>query len=271
MQHLDQEQDQESDREEGATVGGPGRRAGIPLYHRIAAVLRRRIQRGELRVGDRLPSLSELIAEFDVGRITVRNALDELAAEGLITRNRDRRGSSVVGEPLDRRWFTLAIDLDDLTAHSAGVTTNLLTCEPSPVPPQVRMGEGKLADSYQLIVQLNRYKSFPDPVMFTEIFLDAEIFARIGRETLEKRAVIDAMADHGADIFEIQQTLMISEADIDVARQLHIRESAPIAEMRRVIRDRKRRIIYFGHLTARGDRVRLDFSAKRRGARRSGE
>lgn len=245
-----------------------GRRNGIALYHRIAAVLRRRIQRGELRLGDRLPSLAELITEFQVGRITVRKALDELAAEGLVSRNRDRRGSSVVGEPLDRRWFTLAVDFEGLTSHSAGVTTNLLACEPSPVPPQTRIGEGKLAKGYQRIVQLNRYKSFPDPVMITEIFIDSEIFALIGRETLERRAVIDAMADHGTDIHEIQQTLTISEADIDVARQLNIRESAPIAELRRVVRDRRRTIIYFGHLTARGDRIRLDFSAKRRSSPR---
>jgi GntR family transcriptional regulator len=54
--------------------------------------------------------------------------------------------------------------------------------------------------------------------------------------------------------------LTIGEADLDLARQLHLHEAAPIAELRRVIRDGSGTIIYFGYLFFRGDLVRLDFS-----------
>ena len=59
---------------------------------------------------------------------------------------------------------------------------------------------------------------------------------------------------------DIRQTLTIGEADIELARRLRLHVSAPIAELRRVIRDGNGTIIYFGHLFFRGDLVRLDFA-----------
>lgn len=57
-----------------------------PLYAQLAEQLKRRIQRGELRPGDRLWSESELRDRFGVSRGTVREALDVLASEGLLQR-----------------------------------------------------------------------------------------------------------------------------------------------------------------------------------------
>lgn len=60
----------------------------------IADSLRGRINRGELAPGAQLPTEAELRAEFDVSRITVRNALAALVNEGLIS-SEAGRGSFV--------------------------------------------------------------------------------------------------------------------------------------------------------------------------------
>ena len=56
-------------------AGGVERRQrlGISIYRRVASVLRRRISTGEWQPGDRLPALDALVAEFQVGRVTVRH------------------------------------------------------------------------------------------------------------------------------------------------------------------------------------------------------
>lgn len=62
------------------------RDAMTPLYVQLAAVLRDRIRRGEIPVGRRLPSQSELETETGgvVSRRTIKSALEVLAAEGLV-------------------------------------------------------------------------------------------------------------------------------------------------------------------------------------------
>jgi DNA-binding FadR family transcriptional regulator len=55
----------------------------------IADAIEQMIVRGQLRVDDRLPSETELSAQFGVSRPTVREALKRLAARHLV---RSRRG-----------------------------------------------------------------------------------------------------------------------------------------------------------------------------------
>jgi DNA-binding GntR family transcriptional regulator len=62
------------------------RDAMTPMYVQLANVLRDRIRRGEIPVGRRLPSQSELEVETGgaVSRRTVKSALELLVAEGLV-------------------------------------------------------------------------------------------------------------------------------------------------------------------------------------------
>lgn len=57
-----------------------------PMYVQLANVLRDRIRRGEIPVGRRLPSQSELEEETGgtVSRRTIKSALEVLADEGLV-------------------------------------------------------------------------------------------------------------------------------------------------------------------------------------------
>lgn len=58
-----------------------------PQYAIIKQHLRQRIERGELKPGDRVPSENQLLAEFGVSRMTARRALLELAETGLLLRS----------------------------------------------------------------------------------------------------------------------------------------------------------------------------------------
>lgn len=53
-------------------------------HERVAAVLRAKIENGELDEDDKLPSEADLTTEFDVSRTTVRQALAGLVNEGLL-------------------------------------------------------------------------------------------------------------------------------------------------------------------------------------------
>jgi DNA-binding LacI/PurR family transcriptional regulator len=58
----------------------------LPLYKQIQEVIRTKIIAGELRPKDRVPSEQEMMEEFKVSKITVKNALTALADEGLVIR-----------------------------------------------------------------------------------------------------------------------------------------------------------------------------------------
>ena len=88
------------------TVDGAGdglsRADDEPLYRQLHELLRARIMAGEFDVGDPIPAESNLMDDYDVSRITVRAALDQLVREGLIDRHRGR-GSFVKAQVPEMR------------------------------------------------------------------------------------------------------------------------------------------------------------------------
>jgi GntR family transcriptional regulator len=76
------------------------RGAPVPLYHQLKTALLRDIEAGRWRAGDRLPTEDALIERFHVSKITVRQALRDLAQLGYIRREQGR-GTFVQGPPLE--------------------------------------------------------------------------------------------------------------------------------------------------------------------------
>jgi len=60
----------------------------IPYYYQIMKILRRRIEQGELTPGEKLPTEMDLAKSFGVSRVTLRQALSILEADGLLDRER---------------------------------------------------------------------------------------------------------------------------------------------------------------------------------------
>lgn len=60
------------------------RHNGMALYRQLSEIIEERLDSGEFPPGARLPSLLEFAEEYGVNRLTVREALDELARRGAI-------------------------------------------------------------------------------------------------------------------------------------------------------------------------------------------
>jgi DNA-binding GntR family transcriptional regulator len=67
--------------------------ARIALYVRVSSALRARIALSDWRIGERLPTLDELCAQYQVSRNTMRQAVDVLRSDGLV---RSARGKGIV-------------------------------------------------------------------------------------------------------------------------------------------------------------------------------
>jgi len=64
-----------------------------PLYYQLREILRERLEQGELRPGDRFPTEAAICRASGLSRMTVRQALEELKAGGLVA---GRRGAGTV-------------------------------------------------------------------------------------------------------------------------------------------------------------------------------
>jgi GntR family transcriptional regulator of arabinose operon len=83
-----------------------------PKYQQVYTALKREIQSGRLKKGDRLPSEAELVRTFGASRITVGRAVRDLQAAGLVER---RAGSGTyVRTPQTSRALSFGLLIPDL-------------------------------------------------------------------------------------------------------------------------------------------------------------
>ena len=78
-----------------STIDRDARRAP---YLQLADIIRRRIASGEIEVGRRIPSMTEIEAEYGLSRNTIKKAFDVLKDEGIVEAERGR-GLFVVRVP----------------------------------------------------------------------------------------------------------------------------------------------------------------------------
>lgn len=62
------------------------RNSPVPIYYQLKQHFKDQMEGGELKPGDRLPTEMELCEQYDISRAPVRQAMTELAREGLIYR-----------------------------------------------------------------------------------------------------------------------------------------------------------------------------------------
>lgn len=81
----------------------------IPAYYQITMALRQRIVQGEWRAGDKLPPEIQLSEDYNVSRMTLRQAMAELTKDGLLKR---KRGSGTFVSP---GYFSMSSEVTENT------------------------------------------------------------------------------------------------------------------------------------------------------------
>jgi len=242
------------DKKSATVSAATDRKSGIPLYLQLASAIRQRIQSGRLPAGSTVPSLSELQVEFGVARVTVRQAMDRLEREGLISRQKGR-GTFVTSNGGDRHWLHLSTQWESLLRSIRDNRPIQVQVEnPSPAPPLGDTG-AKPAKEYVFLRSIQAHEG--DPYAFVSIHLAKDIYDR-NPKAFRTHAALPTLADmKGVTVMHARQTLLIGAADPYVANMLQIPLNTPTAEAHWTVIDEKNRVIYVGQVTYRGDCIKL--------------
>lgn len=227
----------------------------MPLYAQVANALRGEIESGRWDRGEQLPAIDDLAARFGVARATLRQAIEVLEGEGLVQR-RHGRGTFVACDPREQRWLRLASDWDSFLEMIEPLEPKLHHVEPAERQPHIHEGEGKPAAAYQRLKRVH-YKD-ERPFCALDIYLASNIYLRI-RDELRNELVVPLLTRmNDLEIDKVHQTLTVDGANQSIAGLLDLPLGAPVATVRRTIRDKSGTCIYVADVVYRGDVVKLD-------------
>ena len=229
-------------------------RSRVPLYIQVASALRRRIETGEWRQGQQISTLEALEQEFEVARVTVRQAVELLQNEGLVHRHQGR-GTFVADKLEDKHWLKLETTWDSLVESIRDNVPTMIRVDAPPPHPKLADGEGRLADDYVFLrsVQLKNGA----PYALVDLHLDRAIYQRSPQSFLTRTALPIVATMKGAEIERAHQTLVIGTADPATAALLKVPLGTPTAECHCVVTNRKGVAIYIADIIYRNDCVKL--------------
>ena len=231
----------------------------VPRYAQLADFLRQRIVRGVWAQGQKLPSLEALVREFGVARVTVRQAVDLLAREHLLSPQRGR-GTFVTGNPAQDRWLRLETSLRDLADVYRDDKPKLTLIEETAAAPSLQERDGLPAGQYRYMRRVHSRND--EAYCVISIYLDEAVFHMAPRRFRRETVVPVLLELPGVRIAKARQTLTISTADVEVAGFLNIAVNAPVAEVRRVFTAADGTVLYLGEVTYRGDYIHFEMDLK---------
>jgi GntR family transcriptional regulator len=150
--------------------------------------------------------------------------------------------------------------LDDLVEMYRDDTPDLTNITITDEQPNILEEDGIAAEKY--VNMLRVHSRGGEKYNVVSIFIDDVVFQK-APEAFKTKVVLPILTSlPDLTIASAHQSLHISSADFEVARQLEIPVNTPTAEIRRVLCDPKGRVIYIVDATYRGDYIRLDMNLK---------
>lgn len=170
----------------------PIRKGATAAYSQIARELRHRIADGEFNEARRLPTEDVLMAEYDVGRHTVRAALELLVSDGLIERFAGR-GTFLSERKVEEGDWRIR-SLDDIINESFLADPELLETVFMQARSDAEAGRALNLDPNEQMLRITAVRRGSDgPLACSQIFVPADIGQRILpelHENLHRKPII---------------------------------------------------------------------------------
>lgn len=218
-----------------------------PLYYQVVLEIRGQIDRKELNPGERLPSERELMERFNVSRVTVRKALSELRALGIVE-HRGKRGNFVAKlkghQPLieSRSLFSSTKNAGKVPSSKILSMTTLLADEEDAALFDIEVGKP--------IIEICRLRNADDtPFAYERMLLPGERFGAINPWEMEHRSFIEIMRnDYHMDLAYSTQSLDPMLPSKKDAELLGLKAKRPLLRVVSKAYDRSGRLVKHSEL-----------------------
>jgi GntR family transcriptional regulator len=226
----------------------------VPLYHQLQNVLKAEIDSARFRPDDRLPSEHEIAERFGVSKITVRQALQELAQLGYIRREQGR-GTFVARRKFDEGPRELTSFTEEMRRHNLVATSRVLGQSEAEADARVA-GALRLPDKSPVLILRRLRLAGREPLGVQIAHIPAALVP--GLQLTDGMSLYEVLQTrYHLYPARARETYVAALADSDTAQLLKIPTGAPIFGVERVTFTPNERPFEFVQSTVRGDRYSI--------------
>lgn len=229
----------------------------LPFYAQVKEALRTQIEQGEWKPGEQLPGELELCDLFDVSRTVIRQALTELAHDGLIVKHKGK-GTFVAAPKITEALVQkLTGFYQDMSERGTPPVSRILKQER--VPASVKLAQALRLEPGEPVIELERLRFVQEePIALVTTFLPYARCAEILQIDLRRQSLYAVMEQVcGIVIARGQRTMEAVAANQREAELLEIDPGSPLMLIDSVSFEADGTPVEYYHALHRGDRSRF--------------
>jgi GntR family transcriptional regulator len=209
---------------------------GAPRYHQVYVQLRSWVREGTYAPGHQIPTEAELCEAFDVSRITLRKAVDELVHEGWLVRSQGK-GTFVA---MFAAKAAASVDLNEALHYVAdlGAATEVRKATTAEILPDEETRAALVLDEGERVQRETHVRMLSGtPLGAIATYVPLDIAARVRKLRRKSVPLFERLRLAGVRVGEAEQWIGATLANVEAASLLGIEIGAPLLRIVRVVFD----------------------------------
>lgn len=196
-----------------------------PIYKIIENEIKSKITRGELNSGDLVPSENELKDQYQVSRMTVRQALNNLVNDGYLYRHKGK-GTFISLRKIEKNIHGVRSFTEEMAATNRKVSNKILVFETIEAPDDI--AEKLFLNPKDEVIHIERVRYGNEiPVLFEQLYIPANLFKTIEKSNLEGSFYKYIEKELGMQISYCIQSIEAISSDSKVSIALEVNKHVP--------------------------------------------
>lgn len=203
------------------------KKSPIPVYYQLKNYIFTKIKNGEYKEGDMIPSERELAEGFNISRMTVRQAFNQMVSEGLLLREKGR-GTFVSKRKIEQR--NVSSFSDTVKGKGMEPNTKVITFKRENMLSDIAAKLDIAPEEY--LYAIKRLRLANDiPVAVEEVFIPERCCPNIGRFRLDASLYRLIFEEYGIKIAYMDNVIEASMPTNEEKTFLTIPSSTPVLRM----------------------------------------
>ena len=244
--------------QDGSSSALIDRTSPVPLYSQLKTVLLASIQAGQFRAGDLFPTEREICEKFQISRITVRRAVDELAREGYLV-TRQGKGTFVAQAKIQRPMTQMEGFSAATTAqgHRPGSRLHSLRHDQATEPAASLLQVSN--DTWLWVVERLRLAD-EIPIGISTVYLNLPPGISLSPAELEQEVSLwSILRKKGVELSSSDETVQAVSASPEQAELLQVDTGFPLLLVEGIVFASSGTPLEYHQILNRGDRYKYSF------------
>lgn len=199
----------------------------IPKYYVLKRELVHKIEEEELGPDSPIPSERELMEQYQVSRITVRRAIDELVTGGFLYKIQGK-GTYVKGDDYSQNLFAITSCTDDVRRLGRNPSKKVTVSEIVPADAKrARLLNTTVGENLFLLERITMADG--EPLNYTVTYLPQKLFPGIEKYDFNSQSLYELLQkEYGVKFAKSRRTIEAVRTEEEIAEYLDIDEQMPV-------------------------------------------